>query len=68
VSNIKYIREHQMFTMAIEELKKFRPVVPRYSPASSLEEEEHNMRRIRYESGRQDGFDLLMMYLSGDKQ
>lgn len=61
------LREHEAFKLALEELAKYRPVIPRYSPASTLEEEEHSLRRIRYESGRQDGFDLLMMYLAGEK-
>lgn len=61
------LRENPLFQKAIGELKKFRPVVPAYKPGQSLEENASLIERIKYESGRREGFDLLYLILTGDR-
>lgn len=48
-------------------LKSQRPVVPKYQPGISAEETAGTLERIKYESGRQAGFDHLMHHLTGEK-
>ena len=51
----------------VEELKKSRPVVPSYQPGD-LQETQELLERIKFESGRREGFDLLLLYITGEKQ
>ena len=56
-----------MFKGLMAEMKKHRPVVPAYKPCQSREEADSLMERIKYESGRQEGFDLLFLRLTGER-
>lgn len=44
-----------------------RPVVPAYKSAQTKEEEFAMLERIKFESGRQEGFDLVYLLLTGEK-
>jgi hypothetical protein len=53
---------------AIKELcQMLRPVVPAFKPTHSQEENFSLLERIKYESGRKEGFDLLYLHLTGDR-
>lgn len=47
--------------------KQHRPCVPSYRPGQSREEADSLLERIKYESGRQEGFDLLFLRLTGER-
>jgi hypothetical protein len=51
----------------MKELKKFRPVVPAYRPCQSTEETQALWESIKYETGRQQGFDKIYLLLTGEK-
>jgi len=61
------LREHECFATAIKFVESHRPVVPRYSPGGTKEEEEQIIRKIKHETARQDGFDLALRLLTGEK-
>lgn len=61
------LRENPLFREAMKDVKKFRPVVPVYKPGQSREEADSLMERIKYESGRKEGFDLIYLLLTGDR-
>lgn len=56
-----------LFRETMKELKKLRPVVPVYKPCQTQEEMFSLLERIRFESGRQEGFDLIHLLLTGDR-
>ena len=64
---LKVLREYPEFQFAIDELKAKRPVIPKYSPASSFDDEQMLLNRIKYETARQDGFDLIFLCLTGER-
>lgn len=62
------LRENPLFQKSMQEVRQcFRPVVPAYKPGESQEETFSLMERIKYESGRKEGFDLMYLLLTGDK-
>ncbi len=61
------LRENPIFQAAVKELNKFRPIVPKYKPGQSSEENSSLLEVIKYESGRKEGFDLLYLLLTGDR-
>lgn len=61
------LRLEPLFFDVLKEIDKQRPVVPSYQPTESGEEERALLERIKYESGRQAGFDLFRLYLTGEK-
>lgn len=56
-----------LFLELLKEIDQQRPVVPNYRPAESSEDERALLERIKFESGRQAGFDLFRLYLTGEK-
>lgn len=56
-----------LFLDLLKEIDKQRPVIPKYQPAESSEEERSLLERIKFETGRQAGFDLYRLYLTGEK-
>ena len=63
---LQELRLSPLFKSAMQEIKKFRPVVPAYQPGSP-EEIESLLERVKYESGRLAGFDLIYLVLTGDR-
>jgi hypothetical protein len=61
------LRTNPLFQETVKELKKFRPVVPAYKPCQSQEETSSLWERIKFESGKQEGFDLIYLLLTGDR-
>lgn len=62
------LRLNQHFRAALKELKELHaPVVPVYKPGQSQEETFSLLERIKFESGRKEGFDLLYLLLTGDR-
>jgi hypothetical protein len=61
------LRENPLFQEAMKEVKKFRPVVPRYKPGMNTEENSSLIERIKYESAREEGFDLIYLILTGER-
>lgn len=49
----------------MDAMHKSRPVVPAYRPAGSIEANNAVIEELKYQSGRQDGFDLLFKLLTG---
>lgn len=64
---LQELRLNPLFKEAMKEVQKFRPVVPAYKPCQSREEADSLMERIKYESGRKEGFDLIYLVLTGDR-
>lgn len=57
-----------MYKGALKELCQIlRPVVPAFKPGHTREEDFSLLERIKYESGRKEGFDLLYLHLTGDR-
>ena len=61
------IKNDPKFKQVMKEFKELRPVVPKYKPQQSMESSAELYERIKYESARQDGFDLIFLYLTGEK-
>jgi hypothetical protein len=61
------LRMNPLFRETMKEVLKFRPVVPAYRPGHSSEEMQSTLERIKYESGRQEGFDKIYLILTGEK-
>lgn len=61
------IKNDPKFKQVIREFKEFRPVIPHYKPQVSLEASAQLMEQIKYESARQDGFDLIYARLTGER-
>ena len=61
------LRMEPLFLDLLKEIDKQRPVIPKYQPAESSEEERSLLERIKFETGRQAGFDLYRLYLTGEK-
>lgn len=62
---LKQLRETPGFNEVMDELNKYRPLVPLYRPGESIEESQRLLEEIKFQSGRQDGFDLLFRALTG---
>lgn len=60
-------RENPLFKDMVNEFRKLGPVVPKYTPQASTEANEQLLERIKFESGRKEGFDLLLLFLTGEK-
>jgi hypothetical protein len=65
---LQELRINPFFKEAMKEVLKRRPVVPAYQPCQSREEADSLMERIKYESGRKEGFDLIYLLLTGDRE
>ena len=64
---LQELRLNSLFRGLMEELKKgYRPVVPAYQPGSP-EEIASLLEKIKYESGKLAGFDLIYFVLTGDR-
>lgn len=59
------LREMPEFQLVMDDAGKHRPIVPTYRPAGSLEESNAVIEEIKFQSGRQEGFDFLFKYLTG---
>lgn len=59
------LRESAEFRQIMDELQKYRPVVPDFRPQKTREETEFLLEKIKYQSGCRDGFDLLHKHLTG---
>lgn len=64
---LQELRLNPLFKEAMKEIYKSRPVVPAYKPGQSQEESISLLERIKYESGRKEGFDLIYLLLTGDR-
>lgn len=64
---LRLLRERPEFQMALKSVRMQRPVIPQYRPGKTPEEEQNIVNRIKFETGRQDGFDLLFTFLTGEK-
>ena len=62
------LRISPRFHSLVKELQDARPVVPAYKPGQSQEETISLLERIKFESGRKEGFDLVMLLLTGDRE
>ncbi len=64
---LKALRESREFKIIMEGVKENRPIVPAYKPQKTIDETQNVIERIKYESARQEGFDLLYQTLTGHK-
>lgn len=64
---LQELRLNPLFKQAMKDMQQFRPVVPAYKPGQSREEADSLIEMIKFESGRQQGFDLLHLYLTGER-
>lgn len=57
-----------LFKGAMREIyQQLRPVVPVFKPGQSREEDFALLERIKFETGRKDGFDLFYFHLTGER-
>ena len=61
------IRNDPKFKQVMKEFRTLRPPVSKYRPQISQEANNELLERIKYESGKQDGFDLIFLLLTGEK-
>lgn len=64
---LKALRESQEFKIIMEGMKKERPVIPYYRPQKTMDETANSIEQIKYQSAKQEGFDLLFEKLTGLK-
>lgn len=64
---LQELRLNPLFKEAMKEVKKRRPIVPAYKPCQSREEADSLIEKIKYESGLKDGFDLIYLFLTGER-
>lgn len=60
------LRQDPKFKHVLRELQQLRPVIQSYRPQSSQEANQQLMEEIKYDSGRQAGFDLIYRFLTGE--
>ena len=63
---LKQLRESQEFMAVMDEMLKNRPVVPDYSPQSTMDETANVLERVKYYSAQRAGFDILYRNLTGN--
>lgn len=59
---LKALREEQRFQIIMDGLKQHRPVVPSFRPGK---EQDELIEKIKFQTGMQEGFDLLFKLLVG---
>lgn len=63
----KAVRADPKFRAMMQDLAKSnRPIVPKYSVCSNVEERETLIETIKIKTGEQKGFDLLAQLLTGE--
>jgi hypothetical protein len=61
------IRNDPKFKQVMKEIRQLRPPVSKYRPQISQEANSELVERIKYESGKQDGFDLVFLLFTGEQ-
>jgi len=61
------LRNDPKFRQVMKEMKERRPVLPRYQPQATSEANQELLEKIKFETGRQDGFDLIYLILTGER-
>jgi hypothetical protein len=61
------LRNNPKFRQVMKEMKELRPVLRRYQPQATSEANQELIEQIKFETGRQDGFDLIYMILTGER-
>ena len=61
------LRNDPKFRQVMKEFKELRPFIPRFKPQASIDGSAELMEQIKFESARQDGFDLIYSQLTGDR-
>lgn len=64
---IKQLRESHDFQVIMNDMLRYRPVVPTYKPQKTMDETANMFEQIKYSSAQQDGFDLLFSALTGNR-
>lgn len=64
---LKALRESREFSIIMDGMKKDRPVIPSYRPQKTMDETSNVIETIKYQSAKQEGFDLLFQMLTGLK-
>jgi hypothetical protein len=64
---LKALRDSPEFKIIMDGVKKDRPVVPSYKPQKTMDETANMIENIKYQSAKQEGFDLLHQILTGQK-
>lgn len=65
---LKQLRQNLEFNQIMDKLWEERPVVPVYIPQDTMDKQNLLMERIKFDLGRQDGFDQLYRRLTGRKK
>lgn len=64
-SMLKQLQDSPEFQAVMEDILRLRPLVPKYFPDNSEVSEQVLLNRIKYQSGRLEGFDNLWTTLTG---
>lgn len=62
---LKQLRETREFQVIMDELVSTRPVVPAYTPQKTRDETENLIERIKHESSRKQGWEMLYLAIVG---
>lgn len=55
------------FKLVMKNVKEARPVIPSYRPQETRDMEAQLVEQMKYETARQQGFDLLYQILTGER-
>lgn len=64
---IGQLRADPKFRLVLREVKKLRPVIPIYKPQETRDLEAQLLETIKYGTASQAGFDLLYLFLTGER-
>jgi hypothetical protein len=61
------LREQPEFRQIMDGIKEGRPIVPEYQPCKTMDETAFLVEKIKFESARRTGWDLLYQALTGQR-
>ena len=61
------IKGDPKYRLVLKELKQLRPLIPTYRPQETRDSEAQLVEQIKFETARQQGFDLLYLALTGER-
>ena len=61
------LRSDPKFRHVLKELKDVRPVIPFYKPQDTIDAQAMLIEQIKYSTATQQGFDLLYLILTGER-
>ena len=66
-AHLAKFRELPEFWVIIEAIKAHRPIVTNYFPKASMDAEQAQLQKIKYDMAKQEGFDVVVELLEGKR-